>query len=136
MGVEVTCKYVGDLSVSCSHGPSKAEITTTAPVDNGGTGDLFSPTDLVATALGSCTLTIMGKVAKNSEIDIKGAYVKVVKDMNSAPRRIGSLMMDFYLPSHLSDKDRKKMENAAKTCPVKPSLHPEIEVSMAFNYNI
>jgi putative redox protein len=126
MSVEVSCSYLGDLSVRAIHGPSQSEIKTTAPVD--------SPTDLLATALGTCTLTIMGKVAKNNDIDLKGASVKVEKSMNSDPRRLKKLRAEFTLPERLSSVERKKMEAAAKTCPVKPSLHPEVEVEFIFNY--
>ena len=135
MGIEITSTYLGKLTVKNVHGPSGAEFTTTAPVDNGGKGDLFSPTDLMATSLGSCMLTIMGLYAENNGIDLKGASVKVQKSMAANPRRISTLEADFFLSSNLTPVERKKLEAAAKTCPVKQSLHPDTQVVLKFNYN-
>ena len=135
MGLEVTSTYIGALTVKNIHGPSGAEIKTTAPLDNGGTGDLFSPTDLIATSLGSCMLTIMGLYAENNGININEASVRVEKSMAANLRRISKLDAEFSLSSNLTDVERRKLEAAAKTCPVKQSLHPETELVLKFNYN-
>jgi putative redox protein len=134
MAVEVTSEYVGDLKVLNRHGPSGATFTTEAPADNGGTGSLFSPTDLVATSLGSCMLTIMAIVATRDGIDMRGATVAVEKHMVTDPRRIGRLPVTFRLPARLSDAERTKLENAAMGCPVKRSLHPDVKVEVRFEY--
>lgn len=132
--VKITSAYQGNLTVKNIHGPSQSEVFTTAPVDNGGTGELFSPTDLLATALGSCTLTIMGIVAERNKIDMNGVYVDVEKHMADAPRRVGKLVLNFHLKKSYSGDERKKLENAAKTCPVKQSLSDKTEIELNFHY--
>jgi putative redox protein len=137
MSVEITIAYQGGLRCEATHGPSKSVLHTDAPVDNGGKGSVFSPTDLVAAALGSCLLTIMGKVAQTHGLAIEGTQVEVIKEMVADPvRRIGSLNTRIVLPKgvKLSSTDRSKLEAAAKTCPVKQSLHPDIKVGMEFVY--
>lgn len=134
MSVEVLCEYTENLTVINTHGPSSSRLDTTAPVDNGGTGDLFSPTDLVATSLGACMLTIMGKVAENNNVDLKGAKVRVIKEMNDNPRRIGKLTTTFEFANKYSPAIMKKLEVAAHSCPVKRSLHPDIELDVTFNW--
>jgi putative redox protein len=136
MAVEIQLEYLGDLHCRATHGPSKSVLTTDAPVDNGGRGELFSPTDLCATALGSCVLTVMGLYARRKGLDIAGATAQVTKEMTSTPvRRIGRLTVAVTLPprANLSADDRAALERAAGTCPVKQSLHPEIalEISLA-----
>lgn len=133
--VEITSIYVGNLFVENHHGPSSSSIKTIPPVDNGGTGELFSPTDLVATALGSCMLTIMGVVAERNNIPFKGVSVKVEKHMNQSPRRIGKLVAHFQMKSSFNQEERLKLELAAKKCPVKESLHKDIEIILNFNYD-
>ena len=135
MAVEIDIAYEGQLYCGAVHGPSGAQLQTTAPVDNGGTGDQFSPTDLVATALGTCMLTIMGIVGRRADIDLTGTKVKVVKEMTAVPvRRIGRLAVTITLPPglRLSEKDRTSLENAAASCPVKRSLHPDVVVDTEF----
>lgn len=137
MGVEIDVQYEGDLHCRAKHGPSGNELITDAPVDNGGRGAAFSPTDLVATALGTCVVTIMGIVAKRAELDIRGSTVHVVKEMTASPvRRIGKLTAVVTLPAgcNLSDADRRRLEEGAKTCPVKQSLHPDVEIDLKFAY--
>lgn len=137
MPVEVNIRYEGDLHCRAVHGPSGMELITDAPVDNGGRGGAFSPTDLVATALGSCMLTIMGLFAKNNNLDIEGTNVRVVKDMVADPvRRIGSLAVTVTVPGgiKLSDAEKQKLQKAADTCPVKKSLHPDVQISVAFEF--
>lgn len=133
MGVEIEMVYQGDLRCHATHGPSKNTVITDAPVDNGGKGAAFSPTDLVATATGACMLTIMGLVAQRNGMDLNGTCVHVVKDMVADPvRRIGTLTVKITLPvgRSFSADDRAKLERAAKTCPVKQSLHPDVKVNV------
>ena len=135
MAVEIDIAYQGELYCGAIHGPSGARLRTTAPVDNGGTGDQFSPTDLVATALGTCMLTIMGIVGQRAGLDLTGTKVRIIKEMTAVPvRRIGRLAVTITLPPGfaLSEKDRASLENAAATCPVKQSLHPDVEVVTEF----
>ena len=137
MSVEIDIRYQGDLHCTATHGPSGQTLTTDAPVDNGGKGEAFSPTDLVATALGTCLVTTMDLVARKNDLDISGTHVHVVKEMVSTPvRRIGSLKAIITLPIDklLSETDRKKLENAAKLCPVKQSLHSDVDIQVEFKY--
>jgi putative redox protein len=134
MAVEIRGEYVGELMVAMTHGPSGTRLTTEAPADNGGTGGSFSPTDLVATALGSCMMTIMALVAEREKIDLRGATVRIEKHMSAEPRRIGRLPVAFRLPAHLTAAQRAKLENAARACPVHRSLHPEVDAPIVFEY--
>jgi putative redox protein len=137
MAVEIDITYTGDLRCQAVHRPSTTTIATDAPVDNGGRGSLFSPTDLVATALGTCLVTIMGKVAERHGWDIRGTRVHVVKEMAADRlRRIGSLRTTITLPPgrKWSDADRQRIQRAADTCPVKQSLHPDVQMPLEFIY--
>jgi uncharacterized OsmC-like protein len=108
---------------------------TDAPVDNGGKGESFSPTDLVAAALGSCMLTIIGIVGERKNIDLRGLKVEVVKEMAAVgERRIGKLITVIELPLPENHPDRAALERAALTCPVHHSLHPEIEKPVEFRW--
>jgi len=137
MAVEIDIEYTGNLYCRATHGPSGQTFVTEAPVDNGGKGEAFSPTDLVATAIGSCFLTIMGLVARRRELKIEGARARVLKDMVADPkRRIGVLDMQIVVPDHgLSDEDKAELEQAARVCPVKQSLAPNVEVRVQFSYD-
>jgi putative redox protein len=131
--VKIQLEYEGELHCKAVHGPSGAELSTDAPVDNQGRGESFSPTDLVATALGSCMLTVMGILARTLGIDIAGAKATVEKEMTStAPRRIQSLRVRIEMPKGISEEDRVKLERAAHTCPVHRSLHPDVEKPIEF----
>ncbi len=131
--IEIT--YTGGLHTEAVHGPSGARIETDAPLDNAGRGEAFSPTDLLAAALGSCVLTIMGIAAERRGWDISGTRVSVEKEMVAEPvRRIGKLEVVFDLPAGLGGDDRKALERAAVTCPVHKSVHPDIEIPVTFNY--
>lgn len=135
MAVEIRGEYRGDLKVAVTHGPSGSAFATEAPVDNGGTGGSFSPTDLVATALGACMLTIMGIVAKRDGIPLDGTTFRVEKHMSAdAPRRIARLPVVFRMPPGLGPDQRRKLEAAALACPVKRSIHADIDVPIEFNY--
>ena len=137
MAVEINLTYEGGLHCKAIHGPSKNTLTTDAPVDNGGKGAAFSPTDLVATALGTCMATVMGLVAQRNKLDIDGLQVQVIKEMTADPvRRIGSLKTRLVFPpgKPLSTTDRAKLEAAARACPVKQSLHPDVKTPLEFVY--
>lgn len=137
MGVEMNIVYQGNLHCQATHGPSGSVIVTDAPVDNGGKGEAFSPTDLVGTALGSCLLTIMGLVANRNGFNIDGVSAHVTKEMASAPvRRIGKLLCVVTVPNSatLSAENRAKLEKGALACPVAQSLHPDVQVQIEFRY--
>ena len=137
MAVEINIAYEGGLHCSATHGPSRQTLTTDAPLDNGGKGAAFSPTDLVATAMGTCMITIMGLVAQRNHLLIDGLKVQVLKEMTADPvRRIGSLKTRLVFPpgTRLSAADRAKLETAAKACPVKQSLHPDVKTPVEFVY--
>lgn len=135
MTSEIT--YLGDLRTECVHIESQTAILTDAPKDNQGQGAAFSPTDLVATALGSCMLTIMGILARRENIDLVGTKVAVQKIMENNPRRIGGIHITFRMPEGktYSDKERRMLENAAKTCPVIYSIHPDIDKQIEFKWS-
>ncbi len=133
--VQVDIRYLGDLRCEAAHEPSGIHLITDAPKDNQGQGASFSPTDLVATALGSCMLTIMGIVARRDQIDLSGTTVQVIKEMVAQPtRRIGRLTVSIHVPRELTAEQQKKLETAAHTCPVHKSLHPDIETPITFRY--
>jgi uncharacterized OsmC-like protein len=127
--VEVQLTYEGDLHCSAKHMPSGNILVTDAPVDNNGRGQAFSPTDLVGTALGTCMATVIGIVAARKGIAVEGMKVTVRKFMaESQPRRISRLELDLVMPLPGSHADRQLLESAALTCPVKQSLHQDVEV--------
>jgi putative redox protein len=133
--VSIQIEYQGDLHCKATHGPSGAELNTDAPKDNQGRGESFSPTDLVATALGSCMLTIMGIAARTQNIDISGATAAVEKEMTATPpRRIQRLAVRIRIPHSLSPENREKLERAAHTCPVHRSLHPDVQIPVEFTW--
>ena len=127
--------YKGNLRTECEHLQSKSKFITDAPLDNQGKGEAFSPTDTVATAVASCMLTIMGIKARDMELDIEGTTAEVTKTMASDPRRISGVKVAVSVKGDiLSEKERTILENAAKTCPVLQSIHPDIEKDITFNY--
>ncbi|MBZ0152293.1 MAG: OsmC family protein [Planctomycetes bacterium] len=132
--VTITAKYEGDLCCTATHGPSDARLNTDAPKDNEGLGRYFSPTDLVATALGTCILTTMGIVARRHGIELQGAEVKVEKHMNAQPRRIGRLPVELVIRGNFDDAQKKLLENAAHTCPVHKSLHPDVQAPITITW--
>lgn len=139
MAVEIDIVYQGQLRSIATHGPSGTRLTTDAPADNQGKGESFSPTDLVATALGTCVMTMMGIVAERNQLDLAGTKIHVVKEMIQQPvRRIGALRVTVTFPadkaSRLTANDRAKLEAAAHHCPVHKSLHPDIEAPIEFAY--
>ena len=111
-------------------------LITDAPPDNQGKGESFSPTDLLATSLGSCMLTIMGIAAHTHNIDMDGTKIKITKVMASNPRRVSEVQVVFDMPDvNYSDKEKVILENAARTCPVALSLHPDLKQVLVFNYH-
>jgi putative redox protein len=131
--VRIQTEYQGDLHCKSVHSPSNTELATDAPVDNQGRGESFSPTDLTATSLGTCMLTTMGIVAKNLDVDLTGATAIVEKEMSSTPpRKISRLTVSIRIPRKTSPENQQRLENAAHTCPVKRSIHPDIETPVEF----
>lgn len=117
----------------CTHLRSSNNFETDAPVDNNGKGERFSPTDLLATSLGTCMLTVMGIKAKNMGFDLNGIKIDVEKIMKSDPRRVGGINLFFHIPEDLKTVDEKAkqiLKNTANTCPVMQSIHPDIEVNV------
>ncbi len=126
--------YIGNLRTQAEHMQSGTIIQTDAPVDNQGTGSCFSPTDLVATALGTCLATIMGIRARDKGISMEGTRFEITKKMLASPRRIGEIIVNIHFPDNgvLTDADRDTLERAAMTCPVLASLHPETKKEISF----
>ena len=126
--------YQGQLRCQSSHGPSGTLLETDAPTDNQGKGERFSPTDLVATALSTCMLTIMGIVAERHGWSLEGVTARVEKTMSSeAPRRIAKLTVWMELPADLEPQQRALLQRAAETCPVKVSLEGAIPMELHWN---
>ncbi|MEY3026269.1 MAG: OsmC family protein [Phycisphaerales bacterium] len=133
--VEITAKYEGQLRCTATHGPSASTVLTDAPVDNHGRGEAFSPTDMVAAALPTCMMTIMGIYAERHGISLAGMTARTEKEMTKAPpRRIASLRTVITVPIPADHPQREALENAAHTCPVHRSLHPDIEAPIEFIY--
>lgn len=130
-----TITYVGDLRTTATHLQSNSTIITDAPTDNHGKGEAFSPTDLVATALGSCMMTIMGIKAAEMQIDLNGMQAEVKKIMSADPRRIAEIVITITLPRTLSEREQAILEAAAHTCPVAQSLHPDTKQTVTFYYS-
>lgn len=126
--------YLGGLRTEAKHLQSGASIHTDAPLDNHGKGENFSPTDLVAAALGSCMLTIIGIAAQTHGFNIDGTQVEITKVMGTAPRRIAEIILKFNFPGNYTDKEKKIIEAAARECPVAKSLHTETKQTITFNY--
>lgn len=133
MMIKISIRYTGDLHCAAVHGPSRSELATDAPVDNKGKGEAFSPTDLVATALGACMATIMAMAAQRQGIELKGMTVSVTKEMSKdAPRRIVRLASEMHVPLPADHPQRELLEKAALGCPVHRSLHSEIDKPVNF----
>lgn len=127
--------YSGNLRTEAVHLKSGNKIITDAPPDNNGKGEAFSPTDLLATSLGCCMLTIMGIMAERHAINIEGTSIEITKIMEANPRRVGEIIVEFTMPkNNYSDKEKTLLENAAHTCPVAKSLSSELKQTILFNY--
>jgi putative redox protein len=125
--VQISIDYTGNLHCSATHGPSGTTLATDAPLDNQGKGESFSPTDLVATALGTCIATTMAIVAERHGVELKGMIVQVSKEMSDAPRRIGRLTTEVRIPLPADHAQRELLEKTALGCPVHRSLAAEME---------
>ncbi len=127
--------YSGDLRTESKHLQSGNKIITDAPIDNEGKGEGFSPTDLVATSLANCMLTIMGIVARQHKVNIDGTRADVEKIMGTEPRRITEIQIEFYFPGNYDSKTKTILEKAALNCPVAKSLAESLQQSIGFNYS-
>ena len=126
-------EYEGDLRTTCRHLRSGNSFETDAPIDNNGKGERFSPTDLMATSLATCMITVMGIKARTIGFDLAGVKVDVEKLMKAEPRRIGGINLSFHFPGalhNLDEKTKQILKNTGNTCPVQQSLHPDIEVKV------
>jgi len=128
-------EYKGELRTEAVHLKSGKTIITDAPIDNQGKGEAFSPTDLVATALGSCMITIMGIVAEREGITLDGTTAEVEKVMATNPRRIGEVKIKIKFIQKLNRDQIDKLERAAKTCPVSGSLSENLKETIEFIYS-
>jgi putative redox protein len=129
--------YNGELRTNCIHILSQSSFETDAPVDNNGKGERFSPTDLLATSLAACMITVMGIKARSLGFDLNGVTIDVEKLMKADPRRVGGINLTFHIPESLKkleDKQKQILKNTGETCPVFKSIHPDIEV--AINWSI
>ena len=130
----IVSEYKGELRTKVRHLQSGNEIITDAPVDNHGKGEFFSPTDLIAGALGSCILTIMAIVAERRRLDLKGTRTEITKIMGEKPRRIAEIKVEIYFNRTFSPLEKKVLEKAAHTCPVHQSLNGKLKKNLIFNY--
>ncbi len=126
--------YKGELRTTATHLKSGQLIITDAPIDNNGKGEAFSPTDILATSLGCCMLTVMGIVAKRHHLDLDGTKVEILKVMAENPRRVAEIHVDMHFKNDFAQKDKSLMEHTALTCPVSKSLHPDIKQKIRFHY--
>lgn len=132
---KIKATYLGDLRVQCVH-QSGATLQTDAPKDNHGKGENFSPTDLLPTALASCMLTLMGISAKKLGLSLEGSSIDAEKEMVDGPRRIGKIRIRFSSSFSPTPEAREKLEQAARSCPVHYSLHPDIAIELTFHWGI
>lgn len=133
--VTIIATYDGGLRCTATHGPSGKKLISDAPVDNHGKGDSFSPTDLVATALANCMMTIMGIVAERHGVNLNGTTVTIIKEMSSdLPRRIASLRSLMTIPLPPNHPQRLLLESSAMACPVKQSLSPDVDATVKFEW--
>ena len=128
--------YLGSLRTEAEHIQSGNKVITDAPLDNNGKGEFFSPTDLLATSLGSCMLTIMGISANAYGFNVDGTTVETEKIMGTDPRRVVEIKIDIYFPAgnNYTDQQKRLIESSAKTCPVANSLHPDLKKNITFHY--
>ncbi|MBV9391842.1 MAG: OsmC family protein [Verrucomicrobia bacterium] len=133
--VKIVAQYEGNLRTEATHTPSGTQLLTDAPLDNGGKAESFSPTDLVATALGTCMITTMGIFAERHGIDLRGTRVEILKEMQSQPqRRIRALNVNLYVSVPEDHPQRFALEQAALGCPVHKSLHSDVKIPVEFHW--
>jgi uncharacterized OsmC-like protein len=126
--------YLGELRTEPVHVQSGTHIITDAPVDNQGKGEAFSPTDLMSASLTSCMMTIMGITSRTHGINIDGTTAATTKIMAANPRRVSEIQISFKFPGTYTEKEQKILENAALTCPVYLSLHPDLVKTVDFGW--
>lgn len=128
--------YQGNLRTVAKHVQSGSTIETDAPTDNQGKGERFSPTDLLATSLGACMMTVMGIKARDMGLNLENTRIEVTKIMASDPRRVSGIKVHIYFPENteVDEKQRTILERTAITCPVQMSIHPEIGIELEFNW--
>ena len=133
---KILITYKGNLRNEVTHLQSGTTIHTDAPLDNHGKGESFSPTDLFASSLGCCMLTIMGISAQSHGFNIDGTKIETEKIMGTDPRRIVEIKIDVHFPqgSNFTPQQKRLIEAAAKTCPVANSLHPDLKKTINFNW--
>lgn len=134
MAIKIFGKYQGNLRCELTHSPSNSTINTDAPTDNNGKGENFSPTDLIASGLVSCMVTIISIRAKAKNITLGGISYTAVKHMQSSPRKIDKIEVTIEISKEISEENKKYLENEAKNCPVALSINPEIEQIVTFKY--
>lgn len=135
MDTTATLEYLGDLQLRATHTRSGQEFVTDAPVDNNGKGSAFSSTDLLASSLGLCMITIMGIAARNSGFNIDGTKARVTKIMASDPRRVGEVIVELDFPAiNYTEREKQIIRQCAKICPVSQSLHPDLKQTVIFNF--
>ena len=135
MSHKIESSYLGELRVSSTHLASNIEIITDAPVDNNGRGESFSPTDLVATALGTCMITVMGIYAEKNGISMPNVYSRTNKFMSSSPRKISKLKIEInFEGNELSYSEKQSLKEVALNCPVAKSLHADLQQEIEFNF--
>tara|TARA_B100001741_G_C16481932_1_gene565318 strand:+ start:331 stop:741 length:411 start_codon:yes stop_codon:yes gene_type:complete len=131
---DIKIVYYGDLRTQITHSQSGDVIITDAPIDNNGKGEAFSPTDLFASSLGSCMLTIMGITAQTHGLNIDGSTVNINKIMGTNPRRVSAIDIVININGKLNEKDKKILQKAAEHCPVSKSIHPDLDEKITFNF--
>jgi uncharacterized OsmC-like protein len=131
-----TVSYSGELRTLATHLQSGSAFETDAPTDTQGKGSRFSPTDLVGTSLAACMITTMAIRAKDLEERLKGTTTEVEKIMSSSPRRVSGIHIKFHWQpgTNFNETDRKRLEEIAWSCPVKESIHPDIDLRVDFNW--
>lgn len=136
MAVKLNGRYLGSKKVVLTHEESGTKMITDAPKDNQGEGGSFSPTDMLAGALGSCMMTIMAIVGERGGLDLSGMHMELEKHMGDNPRRIVAIPVTMHMPLSVPQADRERLETAAMACPAHNSLHPDIKVTVKFEYDV
>jgi uncharacterized OsmC-like protein len=126
--------YLGNLRTEMVHLASESRVCTDAPPDNHGLGQAFSPTDLVATALASCMMTVMGIRARDMGLNMEGSLAYVRKEMYANPRRIGEIHIVLEIRGIDDERSRKVLRQIGLSCPVAKSLHPELQQVIDFQF--
>ncbi len=135
MSVTIKTKYLGELRTQSTHLKSGNDLITDAPLDNNGKGEAFSPTDLLATALATCMITVMGINANKHGLNIDGIDCDVTKIMAINPRRVSEVIIEFnFLKNNFDEAQKEMLRDAAYSCPVAVSLHPDLKKSVTFNF--